>query len=228
MIRSLVILLIAAALLAVPAAAGVTEFDADYLPAGPVIAGQEMTVYKEIFVGERFAPIYTLEFDTELSDPVWKIDLVVGGRVTQTWDFPYEHGTISGFTISTDDNDTKLTTTLTGTPASYDVGEEIILWQMRVMMANDVAKDTFVSKPVTVESKPAPTAATLPVTTVRTVETTVPHSVIFTTVPTTVPTTLVTEAPTAVPTTPPTTPASPFYFGAGLIAAMSLLLLWRR
>ncbi|MDV0443695.1 hypothetical protein [Methanorbis rubei] len=227
MIRSLVILLIAAALLAVPAAAGVTEFDADYLPTGPVIAGQEMTVYKEIFVGERFSPIYTLEFDTELSDPVWKIDLVVSGRVTQTWDFPYEHGTISGFTISTDDNDTKLTTTLTGTPASYDVGQEIILWQMKVMMANGATKDTFVSTPVTVESKPAPTAATLPVTTVRTVETLPPHT-FFTTVPTTVVTTVATEVPTTVPTTPPTTPASSFYFGAGLIAALSLLLLWRR
>ncbi len=227
MIRVVAVLLLFVVLFAVPAAAGVTEFDAEYVPEGPVVAGQEISLTKNIFVGERFSSSYTLEFTTDLNDCVWRIDLVVQNRTTQSWEFPYSQATVSGFTISTAERDTWLVTTLTGTPSVYDEGKEITLWKMRVMMTENAAKDTFVSVPVRVQSPPVPTAGPLPVTTLTPAATTVPQTP--TTVPaTTVVTATVTTMATTVPTTQPATPASSFCCGAGLAAVLGLALIRRR
>ena len=224
----LMILLCCAVLLAAPAAAADTEFAADYTPAGPVVTGQELTVSQNIFVGERFWSGYTLEFDTDLTDPVWHVALVVQNRTTQTWELPYAHATISGFTISTAERDTWLVTNLTGTPSPYDEGKEITLWQLKVKMENDATKETFISKPVKVEPAPVPTAGPLP----STAQTTAPQT---TGTPLPAPTTAATPAvtlPTAtatVPATPPATPQSSFGgCVSGLAVGLGLLLLWRR
>jgi len=224
----LALLLCCAAFLAVSASAADTEFDADYTPQGPVVAGQELTVSQNIFVGERFWSGYTLEFDTDLTDPVWEIALVVQNRTTQTWELPYAHAVISGFTISTAERDTWLVTNLTGTPSKYDEGKEITLWQLKVKMENDAAKETFVSKPVRVEPAPVPTAGPLP----STAATTVPQTTVTTlpaTTAATIPATTLPTAATTVPTTPPATPQSSFGgCVSGLAACLGVLLLWRR
>lgn len=211
MIRAILVVVFVCTLIAVPAAAVDTEFNALYLPEGQVVAGQEVTVFQNIFVGERFWNGYTLEFNTDLKNPVWRIALMVQNRTTQTWELPYEHATISGFTISTAERDTWLVTSLTGTPSPYDEGTEITLWQMKVKMANDATTETFIAKPVKVE--PAPTTAV----------TTVPETTI-----TTVPDTTKTMT-TAAPQTPPATPQSSFEGCVfGLAACLGVLLLWRR
>ena len=154
---TLLLLICCAALLTIPALAAETQIDPDYTPEGPVIAGQQLTLNQTIFVGERFNSGYTLELDTDLTSPRWEIALIVQNRTTRTWDIPYTHAQISGFTISTAEHDTWLAVTLTGTPSQYDTGKKITLWQMKVKLANGGTKDTFTTKPVTVEPAPAPT-----------------------------------------------------------------------
>ncbi|MCZ0860398.1 hypothetical protein O0S10_04030 [Methanocorpusculum sp. MG] len=225
---ALLSLLLCCVLIAAPATAADTEFDADYTPAGPVVTGQELTVSQNIFVGERFRDSYTLEFDTDLTDPLWEIALVVQNRTTRTWELPYAHATISGFTISTAERETWLVTNLTGTPSQYDEGKEITLWQMKVKMANDATKETFISKPVKVTPAPVPTAGPLPSSTA----TTAPQTTATTLPATTLPTTPAPSLPTAVttvPTTPPATPQSSFGGCISCLAAgLGILLLWRR
>lgn len=218
----LFLLICCALLLTIPVLAAETQIDPDYTPEGPVIAGQQLTINQTIFVGERFNSGYTLELDTDLTSPRWEIALIVQNRTTRTWDIPYTHAQISGFTISTAEHDTWLAVTLTGTPSQYDIGKKITLWQMKVKLANGGTKDTFTTKPVTVEPAPAPTAGPI--------KTTVP-----TTLPTTPSTTASTTAPTTEPTTKPTTPLpvpetpqSPLLLSLiGIPAALTLTLLRR-
>lgn len=211
------------AFLAAPAVAADTEFEADYTPAGPVVTGQELTVSQNIFVGERFWSGYTLEFDTDLTDPVWHVALVVQNRTTQTWELSYAHATISGFTISTAERDTWLLTNLIGTPSPYDTGKEITLWQLKVKMENGATKETFVAKPVKVEPAPVPTAGPLP----STAATTAPQTT-GTTLPAS--TTAVTPAATltTATATAPTTPQSSFGGCVSCLAVGLGLLLFRR
>lgn len=226
MIRALLVLvLIGLAVISSGVSADET-FAATYAPEGPVVAGQELIVSQNIFVGERFWSGYTLEFDTDLTDPVWEIDLVTENRTTQTWKFPYAHATISGFTISTADRDTWLVTRLTGTPAGYDTGKEITLWQMKVKMQGDATKETMGSAPVLVVSPPAPTAGPLPVTPTATTVT-IPATTTTTGAETPTP---VTTVPVTVETTatPPATPQSTFgCCGLLLLFVAGALLLWR-
>lgn len=222
----LFLLICCAALLTIPALAAETQIDPDYTPEGPVIAGQQLTLNQTIFVGERFNSGYTLELDTDLTSPRWEIALIVQNRTTRTWDIPYTHAQISGFTISTAEHDTWLAVTLTGTPSQYDTGKKITLWQMKVKLANGGTKDTFTTKPVTVEPAPAPTAGPIK-TTVPTTLPTTPSTTASTTAPTTEPTT----KPTTKPTTPlpvPETPQSPLLLSLlGIPAALTLILLRR-
>ena len=111
----LFLLICCALLLTIPVLAAETQIDPDYTPEGPVIAGQQLTLNQTIFVGERFNSGYTLELDTDLTSPRWEIALIVQNRTTRTWDIPYTHAQISGFTISTAEHDTWLAVTLTGT-----------------------------------------------------------------------------------------------------------------
>ena len=231
---TLLLLICCALLLTIPALAADTEIDPDYIPEGPVIAGQQLTINQTIFVGERFNSGYTLELDTDLTSPRWEIALIVQNRTTRTWDIPYTHAQISGFTISTaehdtwlavTEHDTWLAVTLTGTPAQYDTGKKITLWQMKVKLANGATKDTFTTKPVTVEPAPAPTAGPI--------KTTVPTTLPATpspTAPTTAPTTEQTTKPTTQPITLPVpeTPQSPLLLSLiGIPAALTLTLLRR-
>lgn len=219
---TLLLLICCALLLTIPALAAETQIDPDYTPEGPVIAGQQLTINQTIFVGERFHKDYTLELDTDLTSPRWEIALIVQNRTTRTWDIPYTHAQISGFTISTAEHDTWLAVTLTGTPSQYDTGKKITLWQMKVKLANGGTKDTFTTKPVTVEPAPAPTAGPIKTT----VPTTLP-----TTPSTTAPTTEQTTKPTTQPSTPlpvPETPQSPLLLSLiGIPAALALPLLRR-
>ena len=219
---TLLLLTCCTALLTIPALAAETQIDPDYTPEGPVIAGQQLTLNQTIFVGERFHKDYTLELDTDLTSPRWEIALIVQNRTTRTWDIPYTHAQISGFTISTAEHDTWLAVTLTGTPSQYDTGKKITLWQMKVKLANGGTKDTFTTKPVTVEPAPAPTAGPIKTT----VPTTLP-----TTPSTTAPTTEQTTKPTTQPSTPlpvPETPQSPLLLSLlGIPAALTLTLLRR-
>ena len=218
----LFLLICCALLLTIPVLAAETQIDPDYTPEGPVIAGQQLTLNQTIFVGERFNSGYTLELDTDLTSPRWEIALIVQNRTTRTWDIPYTHAQISGFTISTAEHDTWLAVTLTGTPSQYDTGKKITLWQMKVKLANGGTKDTFTTKPVTVEPAPAPTAGPIKTT----VPTTLP-----TTPSTTAPTTEQTTKPTTQPSTPlpvPETPQSPLLLSLlGIPAALTLTLLRR-
>ena len=225
----LFLLICCALLLTIPALAAETQIDPDYTPEGPVIAGQQLTLNQTIFVGERFNSGYTLELDTDLTSPRWEIALIVQNRTTRTWDIPYTHAQISGFTISTAEHDTWLAVTLTGTPAQYDTGKKITLWQMKVKLANGGTKDTFTTKPVTVEPAPAPTAGPIK-TTVPTTLPATPSPTAPTTAPTTVPTTEQTTQPTTQPTPLPIpeTPQSPLLLSLlGIPAALTLTLLRR-
>ena len=223
---TLLLLICCALLLTIPALAADTEIDPDYTPEGPVIAGQQLTINQTIFVGERFNSGYTLELDTDLTSPRWEIALIVqNNRTTRTWDIPYTHAQISGFTISTAEHDTWLAVTLTGTPSQYDTGKKITLWQMKVKLANGGTKDTFTTKPVTVEPAPAPTAGPIKTPTPTTLPTTP-----STTAPTTAPTTEQTTKPTTQPATLPIpeTPRSPLLLSLlGIPAALGLPLLRR-
>ena len=222
----LFLLICCALLLTIPVLAAETQIDPDYTPEGPVIAGQQLTLNQTIFVGERFNSGYTLELDTDLTSPRWEIALIVQNRTTRTWDIPYTHAQISGFTISTAEHDTWLAVTLTGTPAQYDTGKKITLWQMKVKLANGATKDTFTTKPVTVEPAPAPTAGPI--------KTPTPTPLSETPSPTAPTTTLTTEQttkPTTQPSTPlpvPETPRSPLLLSLlGIPAALTLTLLRR-
>ena len=219
---TLLLLICCAALLTIPALAAETQIDPDYTPEGPVIAGQQLTLNQTIFVGERFNSGYTLELDTDLTSPRWEIALIVQNRTTRTWDIPYTHAQISGFTISTAEHDTWLAVTLTGTPSQYDTGKKITLWQMKVKLANGGTKDTFTTKPVTVEPAPAPTAGPI--------KTPTPTPLPTTPSPT-APTTEQTTKPTTQPSTPlpiPETPQSPLLLSLlGIPAALTLTLLRR-
>ena len=219
---TLLLLICCAALLTIPALAAETQIDPDYTPEGPVIAGQQLTLNQTIFVGERFNSGYTLELDTDLTSPRWEIALIVQNRTTRTWDIPYTHAQISGFTISTAEHDTWLAVTLTGTPSQYDTGKKITLWQMKVKLANGGTKDTFTTKPVTVEPAPAPTAGPI--------KTPTPTPLPTTPSPT-APTTEQTTKPTTQPSTPPPipeTPPSPLPPSLlGIPAALTLTLLRR-
>lgn len=229
MICRMLAILLCSVLIVVPVVAVDTEFNAVYTPDGPIVAGQKLVVTQDIFVGERFQDSYSLEFDTDLSNPVWRIALVVQNRTTQTWELPYKHATISGFTISTAERDTWLVTNLTGTPSKYDEGKEITLWQMKVKMANDATKERFISEPVKVEpASVLPTAGPLPTTVTVTATTTA--TIMPTTAATTIhPTTTLPTATTTVPTTPPATPQSSFGGCVfGLAACIGVLLLWHR
>ena len=223
---TLLLLICCTALLTIPALAAETQIDPDYTPEGPVIAGQQLTINQTIFVGERFNSGYTLELDTDLTSPRWEIALIVQNRTTRTWDIPYTHAQISGFTISTAEHDTWLAVTLTGTPSQYDTGKKITLWQMKVKLANGGTKDTFTTKPVTVEPAPAPTAGPIKTTAPTTLPTTP-----STTAPTTTLTTEQTTKPTTQPSTPlpvPETPQSPLLLSLlGIPAALTLTLLRR-
>ena len=233
MTRHLPLLLLLLLVCIVPAAdAADTTFDAEYTPAGPVIAGQELTISQNIFVGERFQDTYTLEFNTDLTDALWEIALVVENRTTRTWELPYTHATISGFTISTAERDTWLVTRLTGTPSPYDTGKDITLWQMKVMLTSDAAKDTFTANPIKVEQAPAPTAGPLTATQTPATGTQTPtpgqkpateHTTPQTTIPVTTP------PATTTPAQPPATPKTSFGgCGLCLLAAAGTLLLLRR
>ena len=219
---TLLLLICCALLLTIPALAAETQIDPDYTPEGPVIAGQQLTLNQTIFVGERFNSGYTLELDTDLTSPRWEIALIVQNRTTRTWDIPYTHAQISGFTISTAEHDTWLAVTLTGTPSQYDTGKKITLWQMKVKLANGGTKDTFTTKPVTVEPAPAPTAGPI--------KTPTPTPLPTTPSPT-APTTEQTTKPTTQPSTPlpiPETPQSPLLLSLlGIPAALTLTLLRR-
>ena len=222
---TLLLLICCTALLTIPALAADTQIDPDYTPEGPVIAGQQLTINQTIFVGERFNSGYTLELDTDLTSPRWEIALIVQNRTTRTWDTPYTHAQISGFTISTAEHDTWLAVTLTGTPSQHDTGKKITLWQMKVKLANGGTKDTFTTKPVTVEPAPAPTAGPIK-TTVPTTLPTTPSTTAPTTTPTTEQTTKPTTQPTPLPI--PETPQSPLLLSLiGIPAALTLTLLRR-
>lgn len=226
---TLFLLICCALLLTIPALAAETQIDPDYTPEGPVIAGQQLTLNQTIFVGERFNSGYTLELDTDLTSPRWEIALIVQNRTTRTWDIPYTHAQISGFTISTAEHNTWLAVTLTGTPAQYDTGKKITLWQMKVKLANGATKDTFTTKPVTVEPAPAPTAGPIKTPTPTPLPAT-PSPTAPTTAPTTVPTTEQTTQPTTQPTPLPIpeTPQSPLLLSLlGIPAALTLTLLRR-
>lgn len=226
---TLLLLICCTALLTIPALAADTELDPDYTPEGPVIAGQQLTLNQTIFVGERFNSGYTLELDTDLTSPRWEIALIVQNRTTRTWDIPYTHAQISGFTISTAEHNTWLAVTLTGTPAQYDTGKKITLWQMKVKLTNGGTKDTFTTKPVTVEPAPAPTAGPIKTPTPTPLPAT-PSPTAPTTAPTTVPTTEQTTQPTTQPTPLPIpeTPQSPLLLSLlGIPAALTLTLLRR-
>lgn len=71
MIRALLVLFLIGLAATSSGAAADETFTAAYTPEGQVIAGQELIVSQNIFVGERFWSGYTLEFDTDLTDLVW-------------------------------------------------------------------------------------------------------------------------------------------------------------
>ena len=107
----------------------------------------------------------------------------------------------------------------------HDTGKKITLWQMKVKLANGGTKDTFTTKPVTVEPAPAPTAGPIK-TTVPTTLPTTPSTTAPTTAPTTEQTTKPTTQPTPLPV--PETPQSPLLLSLiGIPASLTLTLLRR-
>lgn len=100
---------------------------------------------------------------------------------------------------------------------------------MKVKLANGGTKDTFTTKPVTVEPAPAPTAGPIK-TTVPTTLPATPSPTASTTAPTTAPTTEQTTQPTTqpAPLPIPETPQSPLLLSLlGIPAALTLTLLRR-